>query len=250
MKEYQKNHELWDALLDNPEVRFTPEEICHLIQPMLPRFYSIASSMKVVGEEVHLTVSYVKYMSNGQQRLGVCSHYLCDMAPMNLATIPVYLQPHHGFTLPADPKADLIMIGPGTGVAPYRAFMQERMAMGASGKHWLFFGEWNRSYDFFYEDYWTELQAQGKLRVDLAFSRDQEHKIYVQHRMLEQAQDFFQWLEKGAYVFVCGDAHRMAKDVDAVLHRIIQEQGNTDEQGAKSYVKALRSQKRYLRDVY
>jgi sulfite reductase (NADPH) flavoprotein alpha-component len=162
-KEYHKNHELWDTLLEHPEVRFTPEEICHLIQPMLPRFYSIASSMKVVGEEVHLTVSYVKFTSSGHQRLGVCSHYLCDMAPLNLATVPVYVQPHHGFTLPPDPSVDLIMIGPGTGVAPYRAFMQERMAMGDSGKHWLFFGEWNRSYDYFYEDYWDELKSQGRL---------------------------------------------------------------------------------------
>jgi|694.fasta_scaffold04059_2 sulfite reductase (NADPH) flavoprotein alpha-component len=250
LKEYQKNREVWDFLLENQEVRFEPEELPFLLQPMIPRFYSIASSMKAVGESVDLTVSYVKYVSNGHLRLGVCSHYLCDMAPMYQATIPLYVQPSHGFNLIDQENASVIMIGPGTGIAPYRGFMQERIAKGNQGKNWLFFGEWNRAYDYFYEDFWEQLKAQGKLKVDLAFSRDQEHKIYVQHRMLEHAAELFRWIEEGAYIYVCGDAHRMAKDVDAVLHQIIQEQGNLDEQSAKNYIKKLRSEKRYRRDVY
>ncbi len=250
LKEYLSKRELWDFLEENNEVVFTPEEISLLIQPMLPRFYSIASSMEAVGEEVHLTVSYVKYTSHNQLRLGVCSHYLCDLAPLNQAVIPVYIQSHRGFTLPTNSSSALIMIGPGTGIAPYRGFMQERMVKGATGKNWLFFGECNRAYDYFYEEFWEKLKAEGKLNIDLAFSRDQEHKIYVQHRMLEQSEKLFQWLEAGAYLFVCGDAHRMAKDVDAVLHQIIQEQGRMDEQAVKAYVKRLRAEKRYLRDVY
>ena len=250
LKEYQKNHEVWDALEENREARFGLEELCHMLQPMLPRFYSIASSMKVVGEEVHLTVSYIKYEANSYMRLGVCSHYLCDMAPLDQPLVPVYVQPNHGFTLPDNPEADLIMIGPGTGIAPYRAFLQERMALNASGNNWLFFGEWNRDYDFFYEDYWLELIALGKLRLDTAFSRDQHHKIYVQHRMQDKAFEIWSWIEKGAYIFVCGDAHRMAKDVDITLLNIVQDEGKMDEQAAKDYIKKLRTEKRFLKDVY
>lgn len=250
LKEFMKNREVWDLMLEHEEVSFEAEEIASLLMPMLPRFYSIASSMKAVGEEVHLTVSYVKYNSNGQQRLGVCSHYLCDLAPLRQAVVPIYIQPHHGFTLPENSDADLIMVGPGTGVAPYRGFMQERIAQGAKGRHWLFFGEWNRDTNYFYEDFWEHLKAEGKLKIDLAFSRDQPHKVYVQHRMLEKANELFNMLENGAYFFVCGDAHRMAKDVDAALHRIVQEQGGCDEAAAKEYVKNLRHQKRYLKDVY
>ncbi len=250
LKEFMKNRELWDFLHDNAEVHFAVEELPHFLQPMLPRFYSIASSMKAVGHEVDLTVSYVKYTTNNHIRLGVCSHFLCDLMPLHQPVVPVYIQPHHGFTLPEDPAANIIMIGPGTGIAPYRAFMQERLVLNFTGHNWLFFGEWNREYDYFYEDFWADLQKQKKIRVDLAFSRDQGHKIYVQHRMLEQAEDLFKWLEKGAYIFVCGDAHRMAKDVETTLHRIIQEQGKMDELAARAYVKRLRAEKRYLRDVY
>lgn len=249
-KEYQAHHELYEVLEENPEVQFEYQELCHFLMPLLPRFYSIASSMKEVGEEVHLTISDLKYLSNGRMRYGVCTHYLCDLAPMHKQVIPIYVQPHHGFTIPPSLDASLIMIGPGTGVAPFRAFMQDRMADKAAGKNWLFFGECNQAFDYFYQDYWESLESKGILKVTTAFSRDQEHKIYVQHRMMEHAEEFFQWLQDGAYVFVCGDMHRMAKDVDAALHKIIQEQGKTDENGAKAYVKKLKTEKRYLRDVY
>jgi sulfite reductase (NADPH) flavoprotein alpha-component len=250
LKEYLANHEIWDALQENPEVTFSLGEFVSLAMPLLPRFYSIASSMLAVGEEVHLTVADLFYISNQHLRRGVCTYYLCELAPMNEAVIPIYVQPHHGFTLPEDHSTDLIMIGPGTGIAPYRGFMQERMVKNASGKHWLFFGERNREHHFFYQDYWQELEAHGKLKLDLAFSRDQDHKIYVWHRMLENSHELFQWLENGACLFVCGDAHRMAKDVEATLLHIFKEQGKMDDTSAKAYLKKLKSEQRYLRDVY
>jgi sulfite reductase (NADPH) flavoprotein alpha-component len=249
-KEYQASHQLWDFLSENEEVVFDLQEICHLLKPMLPRFYSIASSMKAVGEEVHLTVAHLSYHTNGHLRQGVCTHYLCHLTPLHESIVPIFIQPSHGFSLPQDQNVPIIMVGPGTGIAPFRAFMQERMALNSSAKHWLFFGECHHEYEYFYEDYWKDLQSQGSLRLDLAFSRDQEHKVYVQHKMLEQASDLFQWLEEGACLYVCGDAHRMAKDVDAVLHQIIREEGKRDEKEAKLYIKELKSQKRYLRDVY
>lgn len=250
LKEYQSAHEVWDALDENSEAKFAPAEVCHLLQPLLPRFYSIASSKMAVGEEVHLTVAELLYETNGHQRQGVCTHYLCRKAPLNEPVVPVYLQSGQDFTLPENGSVPIVMIGPGTGVAPFRAFMQEREITRASGSHWLFFGEWHRQTEFFYNDYWDALAAKGLLRLDTAFSRDQEHKVYVQHKMLEQGKELFDLMEKGAVVYVCGDAHRMAKDVDLALHQIVQAHGKQDEKGAKEYMKALRSQKRYLRDVY
>lgn len=250
LKEYQAAHEAWDFLAENEETHFTPEEFCHLLQPMLPRFYSIASSMSKVGNEVHLLIAELNYVTNGYPRVGICTHYLCRRAPFDSSVIPVYIQPGNGFTIPPDNDAPMIMIGPGTGVAPYLAFMYEREARKATGRHWLFFGEWHRATEFFYEKDWEAFVAAGKLRLDTAFSRDQEHKIYVQHKMMEHGKEFFQWLEEGAYVYVCGDAHRMAKDVDAMLHAIIKEHGKMDDAQVKDYMKNLRSQKRYLRDVY
>lgn len=250
LKTYIASHELWDLLLAHEEVVFAPQELCNFLMPLLPRLYSISSAFQAVDNEVHLTVAKVEYQTNTQQRRGVCTHYLCQLAPMNKSVVPVYIQPHHGFTLPDNHNIPIIMIGPGTGVAPFRAFMQARLAMNASGQNWLFFGEWNRSQHFFYEEFWQNLADQGKLRLDLAFSRDQENKIYVQHRMLEQGSALFQWLEDGAHLYVCGDAHRMAKDVEAALFQIIQTHGQKDETEAKNYIKRLRSEKRYLRDVY
>ena len=206
--------------------------------------------MKTVGREVHLTIALIHYDTNGHKRRGVCTHYLCELAPVNQPLIPVYIQPHHGFTLPANPDVPIIMIGPGTGVAPFRAFMQERMAIGAKGKNWLFFGERNQISDFFYEDYWSQLISEEKLVMHTAFSRDQENKIYVQHRMMEQGAELFAWLKEGAYLYVCGDAKNMAKDVEAALLQIIQKHGSLDEQATKQFLKQLRQEKRYLRDVY
>lgn len=251
LKHYLNQHEVWDFLLAHEEVRFTPQELADLLMPLLPRFYSISSSQKVVGEEVHLTIAPLEYESNGYPRYGVCTYYLCELAELHQPVVPIFIQPSHGFRLPDDPQVPLIMIGPGTGVAPFRAFMQERVLHEqARGKHWLFFGEWNRDYDFFYEEEWEHFAAKGHLRIEAAFSRDQERKVYVQHKMKEHGQELYHWLEEGAYLYVCGDAQRMAKDVEATLHEIVKEYGNHDEAAAKDYIKQLRQQKRYLRDVY
>lgn len=251
LKVYLGQRELWQLLIEHEEVAFDPQELCHLLMPLLPRFYSIASSQKEVGDEVHLTVAMVAYDLDDQyERKGVCTNYLCSLAPLYESVVPIYIQPHHGFTLPSDHTKSIIMVGPGTGIAPFRAFMQERISLNAPGNNWLFFGEWTRSHHFFYESYWLSLQTQNKLRIEAAFSRDQEHKVYVQHRIKENAEEFFDWLQQGAYLYVCGDAHRMAKDVDAALHQIVKECGNMDDVSTKAYVKQLRSEKRYLRDVY
>lgn len=250
LKEYQGAHEVWDAFEENSECTFSPQEFVLMLQPLLPRFYSISSSQCAVGDEVHLTVAELVYETNGHIRRGVCTHYLCEMAPLNQPVVPIYVQPSNGFTLPENSEAPIIMVGPGTGVAPFRAFLQERVAKGATGLNWLFFGERHRDQSFFYHEYWNEMVQAGKLRLDTAFSRDQEHKVYVQHKIIEHGKDIFDLLEQGAYFYVCGDAHRMAKDVDAALHHIVTLYGHYDEQGTKDYMKRLRSEKRYLRDVY
>ncbi|MBA2367778.1 MAG: sulfite reductase [Candidatus Protochlamydia sp.] len=251
LKEYLGRHEVWDFLESHPEVSFAPQELADLLMPLLPRFYSISSAQSCVGEEVHLTIAPLEYEANGHKRRGVCTHYLCELSELHNPVVPVFIQPSHGFRLPKEEDASLLMIGPGTGIAPFRAFLQERVLFNRSiGKHWLFFGEWNREFDFFYEEEWSFFQQQGHLQLDLAFSRDQQNKVYVQHKMLEQGEEFFRWLEEGAYLYVCGDAQKMAKDVEAALQTIIQEFGRLGAQEARDYIKKLRQQKRYLRDVY
>lgn len=247
LKEYLAIHEVWDFLEEHVEVHFTPQELCDLLMPLLPRFYSISSSQAVVGDEIHLTVAMLEYETNQTQRRGVCTHYLCNLVPLHEKSVPIFIQPHHGFTLPENKGTAMIMIGPGTGIAPFRSFMQERVSQQATGKNWLFFGEWNQAYDFFYESYWRELESKGLLKIDTAFSRDQETKLYVQHRIFEKGQEIWEWLSQGAVLYVCGDAERMAKDVDATLHQIVEHFGKTD---PKAYMKQLRQEKRYLRDIY
>ncbi len=250
LKAYLGVHEVWDLLLDNPEAHFTPQEIINLLMPLLPRLYSIASSQKVVGDEVHLTVSRLSYESNNNERVGTCTYYLCDLAPLHLPCVPVYIQEHHGFTIPEDANCDIIMVGPGTGVAPFKAFMEERVVTEAKGRNWLFFGECQRAFDFFYEEFWIDLKDRGLLKIDTAFSRDQAHKIYVQHLMLEKGEEIYAWLEGGSTFFVCGDAHHMAKDVEAALLKIIEDFGGKTPAEAKAYLKHMRTNKKYLRDVY
>jgi sulfite reductase (NADPH) flavoprotein alpha-component len=245
-KTYLEQRHVWD-LLDELQTKISPQALTALLMPLLPRFYSIASSMSAVGEEAHFTVALTEYESQGHQRLGVASHYLLHLAPLHEPVVPIYLQPSKDFTLPAQDDAAMIMVGPGTGVAPYRGFLQERMIRQALGQNWLFFGECHRATDFFYEDYWVELETRGRLRLDAAFSRDQSEKIYVQHRLLAHGEEIYRWLQEGAYFYVCGDAEHMAKGVDQTLHVIFQQGGCRD---AAEAVKALRKEKRYLRDVY
>lgn len=242
--------EFIDLLEEFPGAKLAPQELVDLMRRLMPRLYSIASSPLMYPGQVHLTVAPVRYESNGRRRYGVCSTFLADRATRRKTPIPVFVAESH-FGLPEDLTKDVIMIGPGTGVAPFRAFMQERVATNATGRNWLFFGDQHEKTDYLYGDEWKRWQAEGRLaRVDLAFSRDQPQKIYVQDRMREAAAELWTWLQGGAHLYVCGDAHRMAKDVDAALHQIIAQQGGMEPTAAADYVKAMKKDKRYQRDVY
>ena len=225
-------------------------EFLPLLRKLAPRLYSIASSFKAHPNQAHLTVSSVRYESHGRNRKGVASTFLADRVG-DADYIKVFVHNAPQFKLPADGNIPIIMIGPGTGIAPFRAFLEERIVTGAKGKNWLFFGDQHRTTDFLYEDDLTRWLKDGSLaRLDLAFSRDQEEKIYVQHRMLENAAEFWSWLQAGAQLFVCGDAWRMAKDVDAALHQIAEKNGGISADEARAFVTKLRTDKRYKRDVY
>jgi sulfite reductase (NADPH) flavoprotein alpha-component len=249
LKDYLASQHPVDFFQDYP-VAIPIQELCNSFAPLLPRFYSVASSPLIVTNEIDLTVTLNTYFRKGQQHYGVASYFLCCLAEEQCTPIPFYVQTAHRFSLPLDRDADIIMVGSGTGVAPFRAFMQERVQLGSRGRSWLFFGECHSAFDFFYEEYWRSLVAGQFLRLSTAFSRDQDKKIYVQDRMLEEARDLFRWLEGGAYFYVCGDAQEMAKDVDRMLHQIISIEGNRSEEGAKEYVRALKKAGRYLLDVY
>lgn len=244
-----ENMDVIDAL-HTYDLSLSPQELCGLLSPNTPRFYSIASSPKASTDKLDITVQLVEFFVNNQKRYGLCTHYLCNIAPLNVSNLPIYIQPTKDFTLPEKEKAPIIMVGPGTGIAPFRSFLQEREHSNAPGRNWLFFGEWNRNEYFYYEDYWAALEKDGQLKITTAFSREQENKIYVQHRLAENGSEIFKWLKDGAHFYVCGDAKNMAKDVDAALHQICETHGRLSEQEAKSYIKELRQQKRYLRDVY
>ena len=204
--------------------------------------------MKAYPEQVRLMIASVRYESHGRKREGVASTYLADRVANT--TVPMFVHVAKGFRLPEDPKTPIIMVGPGTGVAPFRAYLQERKMIGAPGKNWLFFGEQRSRFDFFYYDEFAALQTDGILtRFHTAFSRDQAYKVYVQHRLLENSKEVYAWLQEGAHFFVCGDAARMAKDVDVALLQIVERRCNVSEAAAE-YIEALRKEKRYKRDVY
>ncbi|MBV9561971.1 MAG: sulfite reductase subunit alpha [Bradyrhizobium sp.] len=243
------NADLLDLLEAFPSARPPLSELISALDPLLPRLYSIASSPKATPREVHLAVGVVRYKLRARDRGGVASTFLSDRLPPG-NTVPVYISKSESFRLPASDKP-VIMIGPGTGIAPFRAFLEERQATGAKGHNWLFFGNQRRAQDFLFEDELTGYCRDGLLtRLDTAFSRDQAHKIYVQHRMLENASELWAWLEDGAYLYVCGDAEKMARDVDRGLTYIIAKEGHMDAAGAKAYLARLAREGRYLRDVY
>lgn len=250
LEHYLATHDILDFLLEFDHLPFSFQELVNAFSPLLPRFYSVASSLVTHPNEVHLTVAVSSYLHRDELRYGVASHFLSHLAEVEKTPIPCYVQTTPHFTLPSDHSIHLIMVGPGTGVAPFRGFLQERIAKNAAGKHWLFFGERHRNYDFFYEDFWSELVTQDKLSLDLAFSRDQNDKVYVQHKLYEKGAQIWQWLQEGAYFYVCGEADPMAKDVESSLLRICQDFGSLSLQEAQSYIKQLRLQKRYLADVY
>jgi len=239
-----------DLLLQFPLCEFTAAEFIALLKPLQHRAYSISSSGKQYPDAVHLTVASVRYESHGRLHKGVCSTFLADL--VNEETkVRCFFTANKVFRVPEDNSLPMIMVGPGTGIAPFRAFLQERQYRKATGKNWLFFGDRNAATDYIYREELESFQGSGLLtRLDLAFSRDQDAKIYVQDRMLEQGAELFLWLEQGGYFFVCGDAYRMAKDVDQVLHAVIAEHGNFSEQQAIDYVNQLKKDKRYVRDVY
>ncbi len=247
---YLAQREFADVLAEFPSARPAPQELVDQMRRLVPRLYSIASSPLKHPSEIHLLVATVRYTSNNRPRLGVCSTFLAERVPLGEASVPVFLASSH-FRLPADDAADVIMVGPGTGLAPFRAFLQEREARGAAGRNWLFFGDQRHATDFLYEEELEAMQTRGVLtRLDTAFSRDQAHKVYVQDRMRESAAEIWAWLQRGACFYVCGDARRMAKDVDQTLHLIIAEHGGLDPVATTEYVKAMKRDKRYQRDVY
>ncbi len=240
-----------DLLKACPGARFAPAEFAALLRKLQPRLYSISSSPEAHPGEVHLTVAAVRYEAHGRAKQGVCSGWLADRVTPGETPVPVFVQKSHGFRLPDDLARPIIMVGPGTGIAPFRAFLEERRATGATGENWLFFGDQQRASDFLYEEELTAWSKDGLLtRLDLAFSRDQAEKIYVQDRMREHAGELWRWLEDGAHFYVCGDAKRMAKDVDAMLHAVIENAGGRTKDQAVEYVAALKAEKRYQRDVY
>ncbi len=254
LSEYVDTRDYVDVLREFDEARFeSPEAFLAQLSPVVPRLYSIASSHDVHPGEVHLCIAVVRYETHGRRKKGLASGFFADHADMFVKNIPVYVQESRTFRLPKDNSTDIIMVGPGTGIAPFRAFLEQRTLAGAPGRNWLFFGEQYRASDFLYGNELQNYQRLGKLhRLDLAFSRDQPHKIYVQHRMLENARELWAWLQNGAYFYVCGDARRMAKDVHQTLIQIAQSEGGLSPEAAAEYVNVtlMKTQKRYLRDVY
>ncbi|WP_428356002.1 diflavin oxidoreductase [Methyloprofundus sp.] len=239
-----------DLLLQFPEMQFSAAEFLALLKPLQHRAYSISSSGKANPDTVHLTISSVRYNSHDREHKGVCSTYLADLADENTA-VRCFFSPNKVFRVPENDDLPMIMVGPGTGIAPFRAFLQEREFRKAKGLNWLFFGDRNEATDFIYRDEIEAMQNNNVLsKLDLAFSRDQEEKIYVQDRMLEKGAELFALLELGGYFFVCGDAYRMAKDVDKALHDVIAVQGKLSEEQATEYVNQMKKDKRYVRDVY
>jgi sulfite reductase (NADPH) flavoprotein alpha-component len=250
LETYLWGMEIIDFLLDHPSARFAPEEFVGLLTKLQPRLYSVASSLRAYPDQVHFIVDVVRYESNGRLRKGVCSSFLAERA--DDVPVPVFPSVAKHFHLPENGDTPIIMVGPGTGVAPFRAYLQERKAIGAKGKNWLFFGSQHEKCDFAYRDEFEAFRREETLtRLDTAWSRDQAEKIYVQHRMMENAAEIWKWIDAdGAHFFVCGDARRMAKDVDAALRKIVQEQGSKRVDEANEYVEKLKSEKRYKRDVY
>jgi sulfite reductase (NADPH) flavoprotein alpha-component len=248
LRGWLENSQVLDVLQQFPAA-WTAQDLVESLRPLVPRLYSIASSHKSVGPEVHLTLGVLDSERNGQRRWGACSHYLAQLNDGD--TVRVFVEENTRFRLPHDGSQDIIMIGPGTGIAPFRSFVQEREASGASGRNWLFFGNPNFQTDFLYQTEWQQALRAGSLhRLDLAFSRDQEQKIYVQDKLLAAGADIYDWIQNGAHVYVCGDASRMAKDVHQALLTIARNHGNLTHEQAQEWIIDLAGQGRYARDVY
>ncbi|KZE78602.1 sulfite reductase [NADPH] flavoprotein alpha-component [Paenibacillus elgii] len=250
LRAYIKNRDLLDLVQDYQLKGVSGKEFVSILRKLPPRLYSISSSPKAYPDEVHLTVRKVQYEAHGRERYGVCSAYIADHLELG-DSLPVFIQHNPNFKLPQNPDTPVIMIGPGTGAAPFRAFLGEREETGAQGKTWLFFGDRHFSTDFLYQVEWQRWLKDGVLtRMDVAFSRDTDEKVYVQHRLLEHGKELYQWLEEGAAIYVCGDEKHMAHDVHAALLTIIEREGGLSSEAAAEYLARLQQDKRYQRDVY
>lgn len=249
LQDYAHSTPIVDMVRRAP-TKLDPQTLLSMLRPITPRLYSIASSQEEVGNEAHLTVGVVRYEIDGQARAGGASGYLADRLEED-GDIAVFVERNPNFRLPENPKTPVIMIGPGTGIAPFRAFMQQREATEAEGKNWLIFGNPHFTSDFLYQVEWQRYVKSGLLnRIDLAWSRDQENKVYVQDKLRENGSELWQWIQQGAHLYVCGDASRMAKDVESALLDVVSTHGNMDPEQADDYLNELRLEKRYQRDVY
>ncbi len=249
LKEYCNGRDLLDMLREFGPWKATTQEMVSLLRKMTPRLYSIASSFSAHPGEVHLTVGAVRYNTHGRDRKGVCSVQIAERLQEG-DTVPVFVQPNKHFHLPESDK-DIIMVGPGTGIAPFRSFIEERAVTKATGKTWMFFGDQHEACDFLYQEELKQYQEDGVVTtLTTAFSRDTDQKVYVQHKMLENSKELFQWLENGACFYVCGDKQRMAKDVNDALITVIEKEGNMSREEAEEHLNQLQKQGQYQRDVY
>jgi sulfite reductase (NADPH) flavoprotein alpha-component len=250
LKEYCYGRDLLDMLRDFGPWNASAQEIVSLLRKMTPRLYSIASSITANPGEVHLTIGSVRYNAHGRDRKGVCSILVAERIQEG-DMLPVFIQPNKHFHLPESQDKDIIMVGPGTGIAPFRSFIQERAVTKATGKSWLFFGDQHSSSDFLYQNELEQYQRDGVLtRLEAAFSRDTAQKVYVQHKMLENSKELFEWLENGAYFYVCGDKQNMAKDVHNALIDVIEKECAMTREAAEAYLNNMQCEERYQRDVY
>jgi sulfite reductase (NADPH) flavoprotein alpha-component len=246
---YLYGHDVLDMLTDFP-AKLTASQLVSVLPELSPRLYSIASSQKVYPDEVHVTVVAVRYRNRERDRQGTCSTFLTDRV-VEGSWIPIFVDRNLGFKMPEELNAPMIMVGAGTGVAPYRSFIQQRKGENVHADSWLFFGEQHKNSDYLYRDDWERYRQQGVLtELSLAFSRDQEQKVYVQHRMVEKSRELYDWLQKGAYLYVCGDKRYMARDVHETLKTIVATEGNIEPDQAEDFLKELKKQRRYQIDVY
>jgi sulfite reductase (NADPH) flavoprotein alpha-component len=250
LRSYLEGRDLLDLLKDYGPWQGGAADVVGNLRKIPPRLYSIASSPSANPDEVHLTVGAVRYDAHGRPRTGVCSGQCAERTEPG-DTLPIYIQHNPNFKLPDNPSAPVIMVGPGTGIAPFRSFVEEREEVEADGKSWLFFGDQHFRTDFLYQTEWQQWLEEGSLsKMDVAFSRDNEEKVYVQHRILENSEEVYQWLQDGAFLYICGDEKRMAHDVHDALVTVLEQEGNMTHEEAEAYMLDLQQQKRYQRDVY
>lgn len=248
-KKYLHSYHVIDILKEFSNHQYSAQELCDCLLPLLPRLYSAASSLKMYPNEIHLLVTHVAYELQGIKRKGVCTEFLCHTSKLLDTPISMYIEPSHGFNLTKDLKRPLIMIAAGCGLAPFRSFLEDRYLDDAPGENWLFFGERNQKLDFYFEEFLQDLSDKNFLRLTTAFSRDQEDKIYVQDKLLENQSDIWQWIQNGALLYICGDV-KMSRGVDETLKLIFIEEGNLNPKEANDYLKNLIKEKHYLKDVY